>query len=74
MRKLAKRAMRTWAALLTCVAAVAGAGELPAEWSALAAPTGYAFERRVARVREWMFPDFTVEFYRQIGGEAWSGQ
>ncbi len=60
--------LSSFAALLTCVAAVAGAGELPAEWSALAVPAGYAFERRLARVREWTFPDFTVEFYRQANG------
>ena len=68
MRKLTKRAVWAWTALLPCIVAFAGAKELPAEWSALTVPAGYVFEKRAVRVREWTFPDFTVEFYRQANG------
>ena len=61
--------MKRFALFVVLMAGGVWADALPAEWSdALAVPEGYAFERRVERVRTWDFPAFTVECYRQANG------
>ena len=64
-----KKQMTRFALFAALMSGGVWADALPAEWAeALAVPTGYAFERRVERVRTWDFPEFTVECYRQTNG------
>ena len=64
-----KKRLPVLALLVTLMVGGAWADALPAEWSdALSVPSGYAFARRVERVRTWDFPAFTVECYRQANG------